>query len=131
MKLLSKILQTTSSQKKQETGQTAENWARQYLEKQGLKFLEARYKVKVGEIDLIMLERQTCLVFVEVRYRKNPFYGTAAASITAHKQHRIKKTAMFYLQQKKLFEKMPCRFDVVTLEGELDSPQFEWLINAF
>ena len=96
------------------------------LEKAGLEFLEANFNCRYGEIDLIFVDRQQDqIVFVEVRYRKSNQFGGAAASIGKSKQEKIKKSALFYLSQRKLVPNM--RFDVVAIEGE----QFNWIQSAF
>ncbi len=79
-----------------------------------LKLLEQNVNFRVGEIDLIMQDQQT-LVFVEVRRRKHHKYGGALASITASKQKKLTRAALLYLQQKKLMDKVPCRFDLVAV----------------
>jgi len=89
-----------------------------------------------GEVDLIMQEpakppkRETTLVFVEVRQRATSFYGGAAASVGASKQRRIIFAARYYLLR--LLQVPPCRFDVVSVEGDLScEPQLLWLKGAF
>ncbi|HEY0665469.1 MAG TPA: YraN family protein [Gallionella sp.] len=77
-------------------GAQAEQWAVQYLAHQGLRLVEQNYRSRFGEIDLIMRDGEV-LVFVEVHMRRNAGYGGAAASIDAHKQQRIIRTAQQYL----------------------------------
>ena len=50
-------------------GKDIEDLAREYLEKQGLKFLEANYTCKLGEIDLIMEDGLTLLP-IEIKLSK-------------------------------------------------------------
>lgn len=72
------------------------------------------------------------LVFVEVRFRYNSRnYGGAIESVNYAKQNKLIKAAYVYLQQKKIMEKMPCRFDVIALSSKLTNPQVEWIKNAF
>ena len=78
-----------------------------------------------GEIDLIMRDAAGTLIFLEVRARKNAGHGGAAASISAGKRARIVRTAQHYLSR--LAALPPCRFDVVTIDGE----HIEWLPAAF
>lgn len=104
-------------------GQAAESLALAYLERQGLRLLTRNFRVRGGELDLIM-QHGDCLVFVEVRQRKNAAFGGAAASITRQKQERILLAARHYLAR---HGECPCRFDCVLLEGE----RIEWLHNAF
>ncbi|MGB9110335.1 MAG: YraN family protein [Telluria sp.] len=85
--------------------------------------IEANFRCKVGEIDLVMREGDT-LVFVEVRQRADRSRGGAAASITPAKIRRIVRAAQVYLQR---FRRMPpCRIDVVAIDGGT----LEWLRNA-
>ncbi len=101
--------------------------ARQYLQRQGLVFKQANFRVKGGEIDLIMQDMDT-LVFVEVRYRQSAAYGSAKASITLRKQARVRKAAKLYLQR--YYKQLPaCRFDAVCIEGE--QPHIQWIKSAF
>ena len=109
-------------------GLVAEEQAKDYLQAQGLKWVESNYRCKMGEIDLVMFDRD-CLVFVEVKARKNNSYGGALVSIGVQKQRKLIKTASLYLLVKKLHDKHPVRFDVVTIEGV--PPKIDWIKNAF
>jgi len=110
-----------------ERGRRAEQWAAQYLQRQGLKPVAQNYRSRYGEIDLIMRDGAT-LVFVEVRLRRNGNFGGAAASIDAHKQQRIVRTAQQYLAG--LGHTPPCRFDALLLDDDTGS-NAQWLRNAF
>ena len=107
-------------------GQVAEQLAARYLSAQGLTFITSNYHSRFGEIDLIMQDG-ACLVFVEVRLRKNKKFGGAEASITASKQHKIVITAEYYLQQ---HGNQACRFDVILMDEE-KTASITWLKNAF
>ncbi len=108
-------------------GAQAEQWAAQYLLRQGLKPVAQNYRGRFGEIDLIMQDGPE-LVFVEVRLRRSEDFGGAAASIDTRKQQRIISTAQQYLAD--LARIPPCRFDVV-LMGDVQGGQVQWLKNAF
>jgi putative endonuclease len=109
------------------SGVQAEQWAVRYLQQQGLKLVEQNYRSRFGEIDLIMQEGAS-LVFVEVRLRRNANFGGAAASIDAHKQQRLIRTAHQYLAG--LAHTPPCRFDAVLMD-DVDGENAQWLKNAF
>lgn len=104
-------------------GQSGEDDALAYLQRQGLKLIERNFLCKGGEIDLVMQDKNV-LVFVEVRKRSAGDYGGAAASITPAKQRRLIIAAQQYLQR----YKMPpaCRFDVIAI----DAAGTAWLKNA-
>jgi len=118
-----------------EQGKYTENLACEFLKKKGLKLVEKNFNSRLGEIDLIMKSDDT-LVFVEVRYRKNNNFGSAAESVTASKQKKLIKTASLYLQQHAKLLKHPTRFDVVSITGAIESNNintinFDWIENAF
>ena len=114
-----------------EKGLAAEARAEKFLRSKGLQTSDKNYRCKSGEIDLIMRDGDT-LVFVEVRLRSNHRFETAAESVNFRKQHKIIKAAQHYLLEKCLTDKLPCRFDVVAINNEIDSErEFEWITNAF
>ena len=131
----SKLLKKLSpSQKK---GQKFERFSESYLKKKGMKLITRNFNCRHGEIDLIMQDEQT-LVFVEVRYRNNPGFGSALDSITPTKQKKIIKTAQYYLQTNSWTNHLFCRFDAFGIIGndkqEANSAsdyQFEWIKDAF
>jgi putative endonuclease len=64
-------------------------------------------------------------VFVEVRARADARHGGAAATVDFRKRQRLVFAARHFLGR---FASLPpCRFDVVTVEGE----RIEWLRAAF
>lgn len=107
-------------------GKLAEALVADYLQVRGLRLIERNYSCRLGEIDLILADGPV-LVFVEVRLRRNPDYGGAAASITAAKRQRILRAARHYLSGK---PERPCRFDVVLLDA-LAANRIEWIKDAF
>ena len=115
-------------------GQQAENACCEYLKQQGLKLVAKNYRGHRGEIDIIMQDGNT-LVFVEVRFRKNSFYGSGLESVNIQKQQRILNTAEQYLQNETKLKNG--RIDVVAMSQKLQNEQtednysFEWIKNAF
>ncbi|WPB57846.1 YraN family protein [Xylophilus sp. GOD-11R] len=109
-------------------GDAGEQRALAHLAAAGLRLLERNYRTPGrggGEIDLVMRDRDGTVVFVEVRQRAGRAHGGAAASVSGVKQRRIVFAARHYLSRLRVLP--PCRFDVVTLEGE----RLEWLQAAF
>ena len=113
------------------TGQAGEELALRMLEARGMRLLERNYRVargrsrRGGEIDLILLDRDGTLVFVEVRTRRGGAAGGAAASVSSIKRARLVYAAQVYLTQ--LERVPPCRFDVVAV----DRGRVQWLKAAF
>jgi putative endonuclease len=113
------------------TGRAGEALALRYLQARGLRCLERNYRVargrsrRGGEIDLILLDTDGTLVFVEVRVRRGATAGGAAASVSPAKRARLVYAAQTYLA--KLDRVPPCRFDVVAVDGA----RVAWLRAAF
>ena len=106
-------------------GNNTEQLACEHLQANGLLLVQQNYRIRSGEIDLIMRDGQL-LVFVEVRYRKTQRYGGALQSIDPRKQARIIRTAQHYLQYRA--PNAQVRFDVVAVEGDNG---INWIKNAF
>ncbi len=99
-------------------GDKHERLAERYLKQHGLSLVSRNYLARCGEIDLIM-KQQEVLVFVEVRYRKNTTFGGALVSVTPSKLKKIKKTALYYLQQQNLNSNLtPYRIDLIAIEDK-------------
>lgn len=111
-----------------------------YLRQRKLTLITRNYTCRLGEIDLIMSDQST-LVFIEVRYRHNDHFGSSIESVNVIKQHKMIKTAEYYLLSQQLSEKVACRFDVVGVKpspdkwvgnlSKLGPAQVEWIKNAF
>jgi putative endonuclease len=115
----------------QALGARAEQLAREYLQQRGLTILKRNYRRRLGEIDLVALDRGV-LVIAEVRTRSSEDFGGAAASITRPKQRRIIRAATQLLQQHRDYAALPVRFDVLIVSGlESKAPQVNWLRHAF
>lgn len=71
------------------------------------------------------------LVFVEVRYRRRGDFGGAAASVDAVKQRKLRAAAQHYLQHRHGGDNLPCRFDVITFDGETGDNRAHWIKDAF
>ncbi|WGE90629.1 YraN family protein [Actinobacillus genomosp. 1] len=99
-------------------GANFEQKAREFLERNGLKFVAANQQFKCGELDLIMRQGDT-FVFVEVRQRKSNRFGSAVESIDYRKQQKWLDAANMWLftKHKQSLDTANCRFDVVAFEG--------------
>ena len=101
-----------------------------YLRKNGFKLEAHGYFCRFGEIDLIAWEGNT-LCFIEVKTRTNFEMGLPREYVTYSKQKKLRKTALFYLSEKKL--DCICRFDVaeVYAENGFDKARIVYLRDAF
>ena len=95
--------------------------------------LLARHPGRTGELAALSLtnQRETVVVFVEVRYRQHAGYGGGAASIDRNKRRRLVRAALLFLARHRALADAPCRFDVVEASGDPDAPSLTWLRDAF
>lgn len=128
------LYQKSTHYNTQQIGQSMEAKACDFLSQQGLTLIEKNYRTRVGEIDLIMREKQA-LVFVEVRYRQNQYYGTGSDTVTYHKQQKIIRTALHYLRYHRYSSQQAVRFDVVSIDkndtDQQKKSRLDWIKSAF
>ena len=111
---------------KRAVGTAYEKLAGEYLKLQGYEILEYNFRCRMGEIDIIAKE-DGYLVFIEVKYRSSKRQGTSLEAVDIRKQQKISKTASYYCLKYGYGESMPCRFDVVGIEGS----EYIVIKNAF
>lgn len=99
-------------------GKDAERLAESYLKRKGFELIERNFRCRVGEIDLVMRDRNS-LVFVEVRSSRIP-RSCIAESVDSKKQIRLKRTSQYWLMcfSKNYPHLSECRFDLLLVHGE-------------
>lgn len=112
---------------RRQQGTAAETLALGHLRAAGLELIERNYQCRRGEIDLIMRDADS-IVLVEVRQRSRSDFGTAAESVTIHKQRRLLAAARHWLSRHPRHAERPLRFDVIGIDGK---GRLDWIRNAF
>jgi len=112
-------------------GRLGEELALAYLLAHGLKPLIRNYRCRMGELDLVMLEREKTLVLIEVRTRANNDYGGAAASVDWKKQQRLVLAAEHLRMKRAELRHYPARFDVVAITTGEPKAKVDWIKHAF
>lgn len=98
-------------------GKLGEEAARDYLEALGWRILDANWRCRSGELDMVaeLPEGEEALVFIEVRTRREGGrFGTAAESVDYRKQLKLRRMAQMYMYSKRMQERK-VRFDVITV----------------
>lgn len=111
-------------------GDLGEQAAADYLQQAGYEILERKYRLKLGEIDIIAKINNT-FIFVEVKARSSTRYGFPAEAVTYRKQQKIITTALCYLS---CINKTAacCRFDVIEIFlAERRVVKYNHIMNAF
>jgi len=107
-------------------GLLGEEMAAKYLAQNGCRIIEKNFRVRSGEIDLIVLDKD-CLCFVEVKTRTA--YGSPQEAVSINKQKKITRLAKFYLRDRFRHLDVRCRFDVVAVDEQ--SERILWFKSAF
>ena len=109
-----------------ETGRRGEQAAARYYIQQGCTLLEHNYRIREGEVDLILRDPEGVLIMCEVNTRTNPnALCRPSNSVTRAKQRRLILAASSYLQQTGQSEAFT-RFDVAEVTP-LDSGR--WIVH--
>ncbi len=113
-------------------GRECEALAEDYFRMRGYKIICRNYRLRFGEIDLI-LKKDGWLVFVEVKARRSRRFGSPQEAVTPSKQRIIRRVAEAYLQQKrKDTDFKGVRFDVLAITFKEDGrPDFNHIPFAF
>ncbi len=99
------------------TGREGEGFAAKALEGKGYRIIDMNFRSVFGEIDIIA-EEGGCLVFVEVKRRRNRSFGTSFEAIDSRKKRHIIRSAQFYLKSNHYSMDRRIRFDVVGIDGD-------------
>jgi len=113
-------------------GRRGELAAARYLKRQGYKIVARSDRLRPGELDLVAVDKDRTIVFVEVKTRKSQDAGHPSEAVTPAKQRRLTRLAVTFLKRHGLLE-YKCRFDVIAVtwpEGKW-FPRIEHFKNAF
>ena len=114
-----------------EFGKQGELEAQKFLHARGYQILQVNWRYKRWEIDIIAKDG-VYMVFCEVKYRGNGRKGNPLEAVDVKKQNVIFRCAMYYLTENHI-EDVPCRFDVVGIQGKdgMKDTEITYIKNAF
>jgi putative endonuclease len=107
-----------------------EDLALAWLQARGLRLVHRNYSCRLGEIDLVMRDREV-LVFVEVRFRSSTSQVPASETVDLRKQRKLINTARHFLLWNPFLADLPCRFDVLGISACEGETRYEWIPSAF
>lgn len=110
-------------------GRKGEALAAKYYIQRGYLLLNHNYRTRMGELDLIVY-KDGCLVFAEVKTRAGRRLETPAAAVDVRKQQRLILAAQYYLQHSP-YADARIRFDVVEVTPAGDAWQIHCIPDAF
>ena len=109
------IISSKAENKKK--GNIGEAIAVKYLKENKIKILETNYKNIIGEIDIIALDNDNRILFIEVKMRSSAKFGYPREAVNYKKQQKIRRVAELYLKMKKKTDTY-IRFDVIEILGD-------------
>jgi len=111
------------------TGRLGEEIAVEFLKRNEIKIIAKNLRTPYGEID-VLGEEGNCLVFCEVKTRRNKHFGFPENSVNPLKQEHMVHSAIAYLQESDELER-PWRIDVIAVNlFPSKPPKIEWFKNA-
>jgi putative endonuclease len=112
-------------------GRWGERISEKFLKRKGLKTLTRNYACNAGEIDLIMVDNDRAIVFVEVKTRLDEEFTPTEEVVNKTKADKMTKTSRYFLSVHDIASR-PYRFDVVTITlGQRGPAQIRHYKNAF
>jgi len=108
------------------TGKQGEALALSYLQKKGYEILATNWKHRRAEIDIIAKD-QKILVFVEVKTRRDDYFGKPEVSVTARKKTLLTDASIAYMEH--IQHDWEIRFDIISIvartENDVELVHFE------
>ena len=112
-------------------GQWGEKRSEKLLKNKGLRRLARRFSCKTGEIDLVMMDTDGTIVFVEVKTRANEDFTPAELVVTNTKRKKLISASRYFIETYNVHDR-PFRFDVVTVVlGKTKREQIKHYSSAF
>ena len=124
------VMEEVIEDTRRQFGDRGEALAVRLLETLGYEILERNVGCRYGEIDIIAV-KDTVHCFVEVRSRATDVCGDPSLSVMSAKQRRVVKATVWWLQRQRLLDRVPIRFDVVSVVGRGAQVRVEHFPNAF
>jgi putative endonuclease len=110
-------------------GTSGEDAVAQWYEARGYTVESRNWRVREGELDLV-LQRGRTLVFCEVKTRRSEAFGTPFEAVTASKQRRLRTLAVRWLSEHRVRAR-ELRFDVAAVRMCGAVSEIEVLEGAF
>lgn len=110
-------------------GREGEAIAIEYLRKNGYRIVEQNYRCRLGEIDIVAVDRKT-ICFIEVKRRSTDAYDRPEVAVHKRKQRKLSRVALHFLKKRGLLH-VRARFDVVAIRRKGEENEVEHIRNAF
>lgn len=113
------------------TGARGEQLAARYLREQGYEIYAANFATVLGETDIIAIDKEGTVCFVEVKTRAPGGLLPPAEAVDGEKKKRLVNNAAAFLKQEKMRDRNT-RFDIVeVILHDLFTADVNHIKNAF
>lgn len=113
-------------------GRWGEDVAAQHLADCGLTVVARNWRCRAGELDVVAVEADGTVVFVEVKTRAGTGFGSPAEAVSRAKAQRIRGLAVQWLAENRPPGTTELRFDVVGIVRRAGAaPELTHLRSAF
>lgn len=109
-------------------GQISEDRAAAYLMANGYTIRDRNWRIGHKEIDIVA-QKNGELVIIEVKARKNDYFGDPVNAVTDDKIRKLVLAANTYVRYYRI--SLPVRFDIIAITGEIGNQQIEHIEDAF
>jgi putative endonuclease len=114
---------------RRQLGTHGEDAVARWYEARGYTVASRNWRVREGELDLVLQRGQT-LVFCEVKTRRGDAFGTPFEAVTVAKRRRLRTLAIRWLAEHRVRAR-ELRFDVAAVRMHGDVGQIEVIEAAF
>ncbi|WP_294748057.1 YraN family protein [uncultured Prevotella sp.] len=112
-----------------ELGKWGEDCAADYLQRKGYTIVERDWKSGHRDIDIIAVDENRTVVFVEVKTRRNRVFGEPEESVDYRKMRNLQAAINHYVKYRRIDNEI--RFDIITVVGTIGSePEIDHLIDV-
>ena len=112
-----------------ELGKWGEDCAADYLQRKGYTIVERDWKSGHRDIDIIAVDEDGVVVFVEVKTRRNRVFGEPEESIDYWKLRNLQAAINHYVKYRHIDNDI--RFDIITVVGTIGAdPDIDHLIDV-
>lgn len=109
-----------------QTGKQGEKLAVAYLTKEGYQILATNWRYRRSEVDIIAKDNKI-LVFVEVKTRRDDYFGKPEVAVTKRKQQLLIDAGNAYMR--KINHDWEIRFDIIAIvtrsENDIEIQHFK------
>ena len=114
-----------------QTGAAGEELAAVWLRTRGWRIVDRNWRSRYGELDIVALDPEGTLAFVEVKTRRSVRFGPPQCAVTHAKRTNLRRAGVQWLLDHRGLLHNGVRFDVLAVSVEAEGPRVEHLRGAF